>query len=58
MPTANEYLKMAEECYRLACEAKTETDRVACIDLARTWLEAASRQHDEALKQVLQSSKG
>jgi hypothetical protein len=48
MPTANEYLKMAEECYRLAKEAKTETDRLACLDLAKTWLEAASQQQDEA----------
>ena len=41
MPTANDYLKMAEECYRLAKEAKTDTDRQACLDLARTWIEAA-----------------
>jgi hypothetical protein len=44
MPTANEYLKMAEECYRLANEAKSESDRLACLDLARTWIEAASQQ--------------
>jgi hypothetical protein len=47
MPTANEYLKMAEECYRLAREAKTETDRLACLELARTWIEAASQQQSE-----------
>jgi hypothetical protein len=46
MPTVNEYLKKAEECYRLAREAKTESDRLACLDLARTWIEAASQQHD------------
>jgi hypothetical protein len=46
MPTANEYLKMAEECYRLAKEAKTDTDRQACLDLARTWIEAASQQEN------------
>ena len=44
MPTANDYLKMDEECYRLAKEAKTDTDRQACLDLARTWIEAASQQ--------------
>jgi hypothetical protein len=47
MPTSNEYHDKAEECFRLANEAKSETDRLACLDLARTWLEAASR-HDEA----------
>lgn len=44
MSTANDYLKMAEECYRLAKEAKTDNDRQACLDLARTWIEAASQQ--------------
>ena len=44
MPTANEYLKMAEECYRLAKEAKTDSDRQALLDLATTWIEAASQQ--------------
>ena len=46
MPTVNEYLRMAEECYRLAREAKTETDRLACLELARKWIEAASQQQD------------
>jgi hypothetical protein len=46
MPSANDYFKMAEECYRLANEAKTEVDRLACLDLARTWLEAAAQQDD------------
>lgn len=44
MPTSDEYRKTAEECYRLATEAKTETDRLACLDLARSWLDIASRQ--------------
>jgi hypothetical protein len=52
MPTANEYLKKAEECYRLASEAKTETDRLACLELARTWIEAAYHEQDEARKPV------
>jgi hypothetical protein len=51
MPSANDYFKMAEECYRLANEAKTEVDRLACLDLARTWLEAAAQQ-DEAEKRT------
>ena len=54
MPSANEYFKMAEECYRLASEAKTEVDRLACLDLARTWLEAAAQQ-DEAEKRTRES---
>jgi hypothetical protein len=47
MPSANDYFKMAEECYRLANEAKTDVDRLACLDLARTWIERATQQ-DEA----------
>jgi hypothetical protein len=43
MSTANDYLKMAEECYRLAKEAKTDNDRQALLDLATTWIEAASQ---------------
>jgi hypothetical protein len=50
MPTSNEVGK-AEECYRLANEAKTETDRLAYLDLACTWLEAASRQDEMTREQ-------
>ncbi len=57
MPTVNEYLKMAEECYRLAREAKTETDRLACLDLARTWIEAASQQQDAPQERAPESTK-
>jgi hypothetical protein len=56
MSTANDYLRMAEECYRLAKEAKTDNDRQACLDLARTWIEAASRQ-DAAAEQPAPPSK-
>ena len=41
MPASKEYAKRAEKCVRLAAEARSETDRVACLDLAQ-WLEAAS----------------
>ena len=44
MPASDEYRKIAEEYYRLAREAKTETDRLALLALAQTWLEAASRE--------------
>jgi hypothetical protein len=57
MPTPNEAHKIAEECYRLANEAKTETDRLACLDLARTWLEAASRQDDMTGEQIAEAQK-
>jgi hypothetical protein len=50
MPTSNKVGK-AEECYRLANEAKTETDRLAYLDLACTWLEAASRQDEMTREQ-------
>jgi hypothetical protein len=44
MPTTDEYRRIAEEYYRLAREAKTETDRLALLELANTWLDTASRQ--------------
>jgi len=43
MSTADEYREKADECYRMANEAKTEADRIALLDLAKTWLEAAAR---------------
>jgi len=55
MPSANDYFKMAEQCYRLANEAKTDIDRTACLDLARTWLEAAAQQ-EQAEKRGGESS--
>jgi hypothetical protein len=46
MSTADEYRRIAEEYDRLACEAKTETDRLALLDLAHTWLDTAWRQDE------------
>src|SRR5262249_28000734 len=43
MPTPEEYRKTAESYYRLALEAKTEADRQALLELAKRWLETASR---------------
>ncbi|MGA2894979.1 MAG: hypothetical protein ABSE22_19100 [Xanthobacteraceae bacterium] len=57
MPTSTEYRQTAEECYRLAQEAKTETDRLACLDLARTWLDAASRLDQLTPWQVAEAEK-
>ncbi len=42
MPTPDEHREIAETYYRLAREAKTEADRLALLDLAHSWLEAAS----------------
>jgi len=57
MATSNEYREKAEQCFRLASEAKTETDRVACLDLARTWLEASSRQAEMTPDQIAKAQK-
>ena len=57
MPTSNQYRQSAEECYRLAGEAKTETDRLACLELARTWLEAASRRDEMTPEQTAEEEK-
>ena len=57
MPTANDYLRMAEECYRLAKEAKTDNDRQACLDLARTWIEAASQQTRRTSRRLVRRSR-
>jgi len=55
MPTSNEYRQRAEECFRLANEAQTETDRLACLDLARTWLEASVRQDEMTPAQIAEA---
>jgi hypothetical protein len=43
MLVPNDYQAMAEECFRRAREAKTDNERQDYLDLARTWLEAASQ---------------
>jgi hypothetical protein len=57
MPTSNEYRQKAEECYRLANEAKTETDRLACLDLARSFLDAAARQEELTSAEIAAAQK-
>lgn len=57
MPTSDEYRRTAEDCYRLASEAKTETDRLACLNLARSWLDAASRQDEMTPEQIAEAQK-
>jgi hypothetical protein len=44
MSTPDDYRAMAEECFRWARRAQTEDKRQAYLDVARTWLEAASGQ--------------
>jgi hypothetical protein len=57
MSTSDDYSKLAEKCYRLASEAKTEADRVACLDLAQSWLEMASRQDEAIAEQIAEAEK-
>ena len=52
MPTSDEYRKIADEYYRLAGEAKTEADRLALLELAKHWLDAASREDKMASEQA------
>ena len=51
MPTPDEYRKIAETYYRLAREAKTEADRLALLNLAKSWLEAASREDTRSARE-------
>jgi hypothetical protein len=51
MPTPDEYRKIAETYYRLAREAKTEADRLALLDLAKSWLEAASCEDTKSIRE-------
>ena len=55
MATSNEYGKLAEKCFRLAREAKTEKDRLACLDLAQKWLEVSSRQNATTSEQIAET---
>ena len=57
MSTSDDYSKLAEKCYRLASEAKTEADRLACLDLAQSWLEMASRQDEAVAEQIAKAEK-
>jgi hypothetical protein len=51
MPTPDEYRKIAETYYRLAREAKTEVDRLALLELAKSWLETASREDTKSARE-------
>src|SRR5262249_36200039 len=43
MSTSDDYQGMAEECFRRAQESQTDSERHGYLELARTWLEAASK---------------
>jgi hypothetical protein len=44
MPTRDDdYQAMAEECFRRAREAISDRERQGYLELAQTWLEAASK---------------
>jgi hypothetical protein len=57
MSTSEEYRKIAEDYERLAREAKTETDRLALLDLAETWFETASHHDEMSLDQIADAQK-
>ena len=57
MPTPEEYRKTAESYYRLALEAKTEADRQALLELAKRWLETASREDNKTSAQAAAAQK-
>jgi hypothetical protein len=57
MPIAEEYQKTAEAYYRLALEAKSEADRLALLELAEHWLEAASREDNKSSEQAAAAQK-
>jgi hypothetical protein len=50
---ANDYRKYAEECLRWACDAGTDEERKAFLDMARTWIQAEG-QHDSAFARALE----
>ncbi len=43
MSTPDDYRAMAEECFWRAREAESDRERQGYLELARTWLEAASQ---------------
>ena len=57
MPTPEEYRKTAEAYYRLALEAKTEADRLALLELAQSWFEAASREDNKTSERAATAQK-
>jgi hypothetical protein len=46
--TPQEYRRMAEECFGWANEAQTDEVRLCYVNLAQTWLDAASWIEDAA----------
>jgi hypothetical protein len=43
MKTAAEYRAMAEECFKWAGEARTDAVRASYLQLAKIWLDTASK---------------
>jgi hypothetical protein len=46
MSKSDEFRRYAEEAMRWAREAKTEKDKAILIDIARTWITAATYRED------------
>ena len=53
MMTPEQYRRMAEECFSWAREAQTEEVRLCYLNLAQTWLEAASWIEDASARCLL-----
>jgi hypothetical protein len=49
MATPAEYRVMADECFQWARVAKTKNVRLAYLEIAKIWLEAAAMDQDEEL---------
>ncbi len=43
LPLLDDYQVIAEECFRRAQEAQTDSERRGYLELAKTWLEAATK---------------
>ena len=52
MITPQEYRRMAEECFGWASEAQTDEVRLCYVNLAQTWLDAASWVEDVSRSQT------
>jgi hypothetical protein len=47
MTTPNEYRQFAEECFKWAKRAKSDEERETLLDMANTWMQAASIQEQQ-----------
>jgi len=53
MTTPSEYQSCAKECARLAAQAKNEDERIALLEMAKTWTHVAKVEHDVARQKIV-----